>query len=67
MRFESMGLGLQQKMRAGFLSLAARAPRFDVLVHNAGVAFPGRVAESTPEQWRATFEVNVTGSLMLRL
>ena len=37
----------------------------DVLVHNAGVAFPGRVAESTPEQWRATFEVNVTGAVVL--
>jgi len=37
----------------------------DVLVHNAGVAFPGRVAESTPEQWRATFEVNVTGAVAL--
>lgn len=37
----------------------------DVLIHNAGVAFPGRVAESTPEQWRATFEVNVTGAVAL--
>ena len=39
----------------------------DVLVHNAGVAYPGRVAESTPEQWRATFEVNVTGAVALTL
>ena len=37
----------------------------DVLVHNAGVAYPGRVDESTPEQWRATFEVNVTGAVGL--
>ena len=37
----------------------------DVLVHNAGVAYPGRVAESTPEQWRATFEVNVIGPVAL--
>jgi len=37
----------------------------DVLIHNAGVAFPGRVAESTPEQWRASFEVNVTGAVAL--
>jgi NADP-dependent 3-hydroxy acid dehydrogenase YdfG len=37
----------------------------DVLIHNAGVAFPGRVAESTPAQWRATFEVNVTGAVAL--
>jgi NADP-dependent 3-hydroxy acid dehydrogenase YdfG len=39
----------------------------DVLVHNAGVAYPGRVAESTPEQWRATFAVNVTGPVALTL
>ncbi|MBU3751332.1 MAG: SDR family NAD(P)-dependent oxidoreductase, partial [Mycobacterium sp.] len=35
----------------------------DVLVHNAGVAYPGRVAESVPEQWRTTFEINVTGAV----
>ena len=39
----------------------------DVLVHNAGVAYPGRVAESAPEQWRATFNVNVTGPVALTL
>jgi len=39
----------------------------DVLVHNAGVAYPGRVGESTPEQWRVTFEVNVTGAVALTL
>lgn len=37
----------------------------DVLVHNAGVAYPGRVAESTPEQWRASFDINVTGAVAL--
>lgn len=39
----------------------------DVLVHNAGVLYPGRVAESIPEQWRASFEVNVTGAVALTL
>jgi NADP-dependent 3-hydroxy acid dehydrogenase YdfG len=39
----------------------------DVLVHNAGVAYPGRVGESTPEQWRATFDVNVIGAVALTL
>ena len=39
----------------------------DVLVHNAGVAYPGRVAESTPDQWHATFAVNVTGAVALTL
>ena len=39
----------------------------DVLVHNAGVAFPGRVAESSVEEWRATLEVNVVGAVALTL
>ena len=39
----------------------------DVLVHNAGVAYPGRVGESVPEQWRASFEINVTGAVALTL
>jgi NADP-dependent 3-hydroxy acid dehydrogenase YdfG len=39
----------------------------DVLVHNAGVSYPGRVAESAPEEWRASFEVNVTGAVALTL
>ena len=39
----------------------------DVLIHNAGMAFPGRVAESTVEEWRKTMEVNVIGAVALTL
>lgn len=39
----------------------------DVLIHNAGAAFPGRVAESTVEEWRATLEVNLIGAVALTL
>lgn len=39
----------------------------DVLVHNAGMSIPGRVAESDIDQWRATFEVNVFGAVELTL
>ncbi|HEX9834057.1 MAG TPA: SDR family oxidoreductase, partial [Mycobacterium sp.] len=39
----------------------------DVLIHNAGVAYPGRVAESTVDQWRATLQVNVLGPVALTL
>jgi NADP-dependent 3-hydroxy acid dehydrogenase YdfG len=39
----------------------------DVLVHNAGVSYPGRVAESSVEEWRASFEVNVVGAVALTL
>ena len=39
----------------------------DVLIHNAGVAYPGRVAESTVEEWRDTMQVNVVGAVALTL
>jgi NADP-dependent 3-hydroxy acid dehydrogenase YdfG len=39
----------------------------DVLVHNAGLSIPGHVAESSVEEWRATFSVNVFGPVALTL
>jgi NADP-dependent 3-hydroxy acid dehydrogenase YdfG len=39
----------------------------DALVHNAGVFIPGRVAETTVDEWRATFAVNVFGAVDLTL
>jgi NADP-dependent 3-hydroxy acid dehydrogenase YdfG len=39
----------------------------DVLIHNAGASFPGQVADSTVDEWRATFEVNVIGAVALTL
>jgi NADP-dependent 3-hydroxy acid dehydrogenase YdfG len=39
----------------------------DVLVHNAGVAYPARVAESLVDEWRATLAVNVIGPVALTL
>ena len=39
----------------------------DVLVHNAGVSVPGRIADSTVEQWRTTFDVNVVGAVAVTL
>ncbi|WP_194816467.1 SDR family oxidoreductase [Nocardia sp. XZ_19_385] len=37
----------------------SRIERLDVLVHNAGVADIGTIAESSVEQWRNTLEANV--------
>ncbi|MGE2727055.1 SDR family oxidoreductase [Mycolicibacterium pulveris] len=45
----------------------AAVDELDVLVHNAGVAFPGRVAESTIDEWRTSMEVNVIGAVALTL
>ncbi len=39
----------------------------DVLIHNAGVAYPGRVAESSVDEWRATMAINVIGAVALTL
>jgi NAD(P)-dependent dehydrogenase (short-subunit alcohol dehydrogenase family) len=39
----------------------------DVLIHNAGVAYPGRVAETAVEEWRATMQVNLLGPVALTL
>ena len=39
----------------------------DVLVHNAGVAYPGRVSESTVDEWQSTMQVNVIGAFALTL
>jgi NADP-dependent 3-hydroxy acid dehydrogenase YdfG len=48
-------------------TVTASVGELDVLVHNAGVSFPGRVAESTIDEWRTTFEVNVIGAVALTL
>jgi NADP-dependent 3-hydroxy acid dehydrogenase YdfG len=37
--------------------------RLDVMVNNAGVSFPGKIAEADPEEWREMFETNVLGLL----
>ena len=39
----------------------------DVLVHNAGVCYPGHVADSSVDEWRHTLEVNVVGAVALTL
>ncbi len=39
----------------------------DVLIHNAGVAYPGRVSETSVDEWRATMAVNLIGAVALTL
>jgi NADP-dependent 3-hydroxy acid dehydrogenase YdfG len=48
-------------------SVTAAIGALDVLVHNAGIFFPGPVADSTVEDWRATFDVNVVGAVAVTL
>ena len=51
----------------GFEAALEPIVALDVLVHNAGVAHPGRVAESSLDEWRATMAVNVVGAVALTL
>lgn len=37
--------------------------RLDVLVNNAGVSYPAKIADADPEHWRAMLETNVLGLL----
>lgn len=46
---------------------ASSISELDVLVHNAGVSISGHVGDSTADQWRTTFEVNVVGAVALTL
>lgn len=50
-----------------FSATAELIDELDVLVHNAGVLYPGTVADSHVEEWRASFEVNVVGAVGLTL
>jgi NADP-dependent 3-hydroxy acid dehydrogenase YdfG len=37
--------------------------RLDIMVNNAGVSFPGAIAEADPEEWRTMLETNVLALL----
>ncbi|OBI44293.1 short chain dehydrogenase [Mycobacterium kyorinense] len=45
----------------------ASITELDVLVHNAGVSMPGHVGDTTVDQWRTTFDVNVVGAVAVTL
>lgn len=40
-------------------ALAQSIPRLDVLVHNAGIASIARIEDTTADEWRTMFEVNL--------
>ncbi len=66
-RFGATTLNVDLADAEAIAGAVAAVAELDVLVHNAGVAFPGRVAESTIDQWRTTMEVNVIGAVALTL
>lgn len=52
---------------AGIEAVVEPIVSLDVLIHNAGTAFPARVAESTVDEWQDTLQVNVVGAVALTL
>jgi NADP-dependent 3-hydroxy acid dehydrogenase YdfG len=66
-RLEATTLPLDLTDTDAMPTATAAVGELDVLVHNAGVSFPGRVAESTVDEWRTTFDINVLGAVALTL
>jgi NADP-dependent 3-hydroxy acid dehydrogenase YdfG len=51
------------QIRALVENAAAETGRLDIMVNNAGVSFPAKIADADPEHWRAMLETNVLGLL----
>jgi NADP-dependent 3-hydroxy acid dehydrogenase YdfG len=66
-RLGATALALDVTDTDAIAAATAAVTELDVLVHNAGVSMPGQVSESTVEQWRDTFDVNVFGAVALTL
>jgi NADP-dependent 3-hydroxy acid dehydrogenase YdfG len=50
-------------LRALVEGAAEETGRLDVMVNNAGVSFPGKIADADPEEWRAMLETNLLALL----
>jgi NADP-dependent 3-hydroxy acid dehydrogenase YdfG len=66
-RLEATPLPLDVTDTASIADATSAIGELDVLVHNAGVSIPGRVAESKVDDWRTTFDVNVVGAVAVTL
>jgi len=51
------------QVRALVEGAVAETGRLDIMVNNAGVSFPSKIADADPEEWRAMFETNVIALL----
>ncbi|HZT32409.1 MAG TPA: SDR family oxidoreductase [Bryobacteraceae bacterium] len=51
----------QEDVRSLFAAADARFGGLDILINNAGVGIFRSVAELTPEEWRRTIDLNLTG------
>lgn len=54
-----------ESVRAATAEVVRRAGRIDVLINNAGINVEGPVADLSWDRWRACFDVNVGGVLLM--
>ena len=66
--FKAVGVVLDVRDPAKLQALVDRAVnetgRLDIMVNNAGLSYPGTIADGTPEQWQEMLEVNVLALLV---
>jgi meso-butanediol dehydrogenase / (S,S)-butanediol dehydrogenase / diacetyl reductase len=60
-RFAATDVSLSDDVEAAVSGHVQAYGALDVLVANAGIAITAPLVETTPEQWRHTMEVNLTG------
>jgi NAD(P)-dependent dehydrogenase (short-subunit alcohol dehydrogenase family) len=60
-----LDLTREATLTAAVAAIEAAHGRLDVLVNNAGAAFPGTVLDATPETIRESFEINLHGPMRL--
>src|SRR6201996_292888 len=66
-RLDATALPLDLTDTDAIPAATAAIGELDVLVHNAGIFFPGPVADSPVDEWRTTFDVNVVGAVAVTL
>ena len=64
-RFDATTFPLDLADSDGIAAAVEVIDELDVLVHNAGVLATGPIADSTADEWRLSFEVNVIGAVTL--
>lgn len=64
-RYLTTDITKTESVKASVSQIEQESGRMDVLVNNAGISFVGTVEETTDEDWKRVFDVNVFGMARL--